>query len=45
MTDWSVLNEPDPDDLPESVHGELRIHPVADVLDLAVEPSPVAAAA
>ena len=38
-------NEPDLDDLPESVRGELRIHPVADVadvLDLALEPAAVA---
>ena len=36
-------NEPDLDDLPESVRGELRIHPVADVaevLELALEPAP-----
>jgi ATP-dependent Lon protease len=41
-------NEPDLDDLPESVRGQLRVHPVSDVaeaLDLALEPSPVAAAA
>ncbi|WP_214401202.1 endopeptidase La [Pseudonocardia lacus] len=41
-------NEPDLDDLPESVRGELRIHPVADVadvLDLALEPVAVSAAA
>ena len=41
-------NEPDLDDLPESVRGELRIHPVADVaevLELALEPAPVSAAA
>ena len=41
-------NEPDLDDLPESVRGELRIHPVADVADvlaLALEPEPVAAVA
>jgi ATP-dependent Lon protease len=41
-------NEPDLDDLPESVRGELRVHPVADVaevLELALEPAPVAAAA
>ena len=41
-------NEPDLDDLPESVRGELRIHPVADVADvlaLALEPAPVTAAA
>ena len=34
-------NEPDLDDLPESVRRELRIHPVADVaevLELALEP-------
>jgi ATP-dependent Lon protease len=34
-------NEPDLDDLPESVRGELRVHPVADVaevLELALEP-------
>src|SRR3954470_7453097 len=40
-------NEPDLDDLPESVRGELRVHPVADVaevLELALEPAPVAAA-
>src|SRR5690349_22174629 len=37
-------NEPDLDDLPESVRGELKIHPVtdvADVLELALEPAPV----
>jgi ATP-dependent Lon protease len=37
----------DLDDLREPVRGELRIHPVADVgevLELALEPSPVAAA-
>ncbi len=37
-------NEPDLDDLPESVRGELRIHPVSDVADvlaLALEPVPV----
>ncbi len=36
-------NEPDLDDLPESVRGELRVHPVADVaevLELALEPAP-----
>jgi ATP-dependent Lon protease len=36
-------NEPDLDDLPESVRGQLRIHPVADVaevLELALEPAP-----
>ena len=36
-------NEPDLDDLPESVRGELRIHPVSDVADvlaLALEPVP-----
>jgi ATP-dependent Lon protease len=41
-------NEPDLDDLPESVRGELRVHPVADVadvLELALEPARVAAAA
>jgi ATP-dependent Lon protease len=41
-------NEPDLDDLPESVRSQLRIHPVADVaevLELALEPAPVAAAA
>ncbi|GAA1307653.1 endopeptidase La [Pseudonocardia xinjiangensis] len=41
-------NEPDLDDLPESVRGELRVHPVsdvADVLELALEPAPVAVAA
>jgi ATP-dependent Lon protease len=41
-------NEPDLDDLPESVRGQLRVHPVADVaevLELALEPAPVAAAA
>jgi ATP-dependent Lon protease len=41
-------NEPDLDDLPESVRGELRIHPVADVsevLELALEPAQVSAAA
>ena len=35
-------NEPDLDDLPESVRGELRVHPVADVaevLELALEPA------
>ncbi|MDN5916211.1 MAG: endopeptidase La [Pseudonocardia sp.] len=35
-------NEPDLDDLPESVRGELRVHPVADVadvLDIALEPA------
>ncbi len=39
-----LRNEPDLDDLPESVRGELRIHPVADVaevLELALEPAPV----
>ena len=38
-------NEPDLDDLPESVRGELRVHPVADVaevLELALEPAAVA---
>ena len=37
-------NEPDLDDLPESVRGELKIHPVSDVADvlaLALEPVPV----
>ena len=37
-------NEPDLDDLPESVRGELKIHPVSDVADvlaLALEPAPV----
>ena len=41
-------NEPDLDDLPESVRGELRIHPVADVTDvlaLALEPAHATAAA
>src|SRR4051812_15611307 len=41
-------NEPDLDDLPESVREQLRIHPVADVkdvLELALEPAPVSAAA
>jgi ATP-dependent Lon protease len=41
-------NEPDLDDLPESVRSELRIHPVADVkdvLELALEPAAVPAAA
>jgi ATP-dependent Lon protease len=41
-------NEPDLDDLPESVRAELRVHPVADVaevLELALEPAPVAVAA
>jgi len=41
-------NEPDLDDLPESVRGQLRVHPVADVdevLKLALEPAPVAATA
>jgi ATP-dependent Lon protease len=41
-------NEPDLDDLPESVRGELRVHPVADVaevLELALEPVPLTAAA
>ncbi|GAA1184529.1 endopeptidase La [Pseudonocardia alaniniphila] len=41
-------NEPDLDDLPESVRGELRVHPVADVaevLKLALEPVQVATAA
>ncbi|MBC8092134.1 MAG: endopeptidase La, partial [Pseudonocardia sp.] len=37
-------NEPDLDDLPESVRGQLRVHPVADVaevLELALEPAAV----
>ena len=37
-------NEPDLDDLPESVRGALKIHPVSDVADvlaLALEPAPV----
>jgi ATP-dependent Lon protease len=41
-------NEPDLDDLPESVRRELRVHPVADVaevLQLALEPAPVVAQA
>ena len=41
-------NEPDLDDLPESVRRELRVHPVADVsevLELALEPASVVAAA
>ena len=41
-------NEPDLDDLPESVRGQLRVHPVSDVADvlaLALEPVEVAAAA
>jgi ATP-dependent Lon protease len=41
-------NEPDLDDLPESVRSQLNIHPVADVsevLALALEPAQVAAAA
>jgi ATP-dependent Lon protease len=41
-------NEPDLDDLPESVRGQLRVHPVADVaevLELALEPAPVPTAA
>jgi ATP-dependent Lon protease len=41
-------NEPDLDDLPESVRRELRVHPVADVaevLELALEPAPLSAAA
>jgi ATP-dependent Lon protease len=41
-------NEPDLDDLPESVRGELRVHPVSDVaevLELALEPAPLSAAA
>ncbi|MDN5748560.1 MAG: endopeptidase La [Pseudonocardia sp.] len=41
-------NEPDLDDLPEGIRGELRIHPVADVaevLELALEPVAETAAA
>jgi ATP-dependent Lon protease len=41
-------NEPDLDDLPESVRGQLRVHPVSDVsevLALALEPVAVPAAA
>jgi ATP-dependent Lon protease len=41
-------NEPDLDDLPESVRSQLRIHPVSDVADvlrLALEPASVAATA
>jgi ATP-dependent Lon protease len=41
-------NEPDLDDLPESVRGQLRVHPVADVaevLELALEPAALPAAA
>ncbi|MDT7586363.1 MAG: ATP-dependent Lon protease [Pseudonocardiales bacterium] len=41
-------NEPDLDDLPESVRSQLRIHPVADVaevLELALEPAQVSVAA
>jgi ATP-dependent Lon protease len=41
-------NEPDLDDLPESVRRELRVHPVADVsevLELALEPASLTAAA
>jgi ATP-dependent Lon protease len=41
-------NEPDLDDLPESVRRELRVHPVADVaevLELALEPAEQAARA
>ncbi|HWM59793.1 MAG TPA: endopeptidase La [Pseudonocardia sp.] len=41
-------NEPDLDDLPESVRGQLKVHPVSDVsevLTLALEPATVAAAA
>ena len=41
-------NEPDLDDLPESVRGQLRVHPVSDVsevLALALEPAPATAAA
>jgi ATP-dependent Lon protease len=41
-------NEPDLDDLPESVRAQLNIHPVADVadvLELALEPASISAAA
>jgi ATP-dependent Lon protease len=41
-------NEPDLDDLPESVRRELQVHPVADVsevLELALEPASVVAQA
>jgi ATP-dependent Lon protease len=41
-------NEPDLDDLPESVRSQLRVHPVADVaevLELALEPATVSVAA
>ena len=41
-------NEPDLDDLPDAIRNELRIHPVADVaevLELALEPAEVTAAA
>jgi ATP-dependent Lon protease len=41
-------NEPDLDDLPESVRSQLRVHPVADVaevLELALEPAPASVAA
>ena len=41
-------NEPDLDDLPESVRGQLQVHPVSDVsevLALALEPAPAIAAA
>ncbi len=41
-------NEPDLDDLPESVRGQLRVHPVSnvsEVLELALEPVAVAAPA
>jgi ATP-dependent Lon protease len=41
-------NEPDLDDLPESVRGQLKVHPVGDVsevLALALEPEPAAATA
>jgi ATP-dependent Lon protease len=41
-------NEPDLDDLPESVRGQLRVHPVSDVaevLALALEPASAIAAA
>lgn len=35
-------NEPDLDDVPAAVLEQLRVHPVADVLALALEPSEVA---
>ncbi|HLU57277.1 MAG TPA: endopeptidase La [Pseudonocardia sp.] len=41
-------NEPDLDDVPESVRDELRVHTVSDVaevLELALEPAPLSAAA